>query len=214
MTQLSTWISDVSNKYQNTDWKSSFFNNRTVRKRDLSGNSRIFCWFDLSNSRDFWTDQSQQSLFSPISGFRIAVVIPLTILTSIRELSYVRVLVIRFARAMLYGGPLGTYLSGLSSTSSTPLTSSTGSSYGTQNVYGSSNYLNSGLRRTNSRYRSNGSGTNLTPNSTSTGVGNSLSSYYTPQLRRKYGTPEVSKNKTCVISFSIPMITNKMLTSD
>ncbi|TPP65550.1 Protein phosphatase 1 regulatory subunit 12A [Fasciola gigantica] len=96
---------------------------------------------------------------------------------------------------MLYGGPLGTYLSGLSSTSSTPLASSTGSSY-TPSAYGSSNYLSSGLRRSNSRYRSNGAGPNLAPTSASAQSGSSLSSYYTPQLRRKYGTPENETPKT------------------
>ncbi|KAH8862893.1 Myosin binding subunit isoform 2 [Schistosoma japonicum] len=122
---------------------------------------------------------------------------------------------------MLYGGPLGTYLSGLSS-SSTSATSHLTSSGSTYNSPGSSNLSNTnyysgvtgGLRRSSSRYRnstvgsSNLSTTSTTLNTTtnnssnisgstsSTGTSsNPYSSYYTPPVRRKYGTPETDTPK-------------------
>ncbi|KAK4475291.1 hypothetical protein MN116_000783 [Schistosoma mekongi] len=122
---------------------------------------------------------------------------------------------------MLYGGPLGTYLSGLSS-SSTSATSHLTSSGSMYNSPGSSNLSNTnyysgvigGLRRSSSRYRnstvgsSNLSTTSTTLNTTtnnssnisgstsSTGsASNPYSSYYTPPVRRKYGTPETDTSK-------------------
>ncbi|CAH8630588.1 unnamed protein product [Schistosoma curassoni] len=118
---------------------------------------------------------------------------------------------------MLYGGPLGTYLSGLSSTSSSPSSSSTNATShlnSSSSVYNSpsnsTNYYSgiSGLRRSSSRYRNSTSGNNLSTTSTSLNTTNSsnisnnnsnsntvsgtnpYSSYYTPPVRRKYGTPE------------------------
>ncbi|KAH9589781.1 hypothetical protein MS3_00002719 [Schistosoma haematobium] len=123
---------------------------------------------------------------------------------------------------MLYGGPLGTYLSGLSSTSSSPSSSSTNAtSYlnSSSSVYNSpsnsTNYYSgiSGLRRSSSRYRNSTSGNNLSTTSTSLNTTNSsnisnnnsnsntvsgtnpYSSYYTPPVRRKYGTPETDTPK-------------------
>ncbi|TGZ72412.1 hypothetical protein CRM22_002102 [Opisthorchis felineus] len=103
---------------------------------------------------------------------------------------------------MLYGGPLGTYLSGLSASSGT---GSHGTSLSPSNAYNSSStptsYLGSGIRRSNSRYRSSGvsPGSTLSPSpsssSATTGL-TSLSNYYTPQLRRKYGAPETDPPKS------------------
>ncbi|KER23455.1 hypothetical protein T265_08674 [Opisthorchis viverrini] len=103
---------------------------------------------------------------------------------------------------MLYGGPLGTYLSGLSTSSGT---SSHGTSLSPSNTYNSSStpttYLGSGIRRSNSRYRSSGvspgSTLSQSPSSSSATTGfTSLSNYYTPQLRRKYGAPETDPPKS------------------
>lgn len=98
---------------------------------------------------------------------------------------------------MLYGGPLGTYLSGLSSSSSSAQSSSAShsqimnsSTFGITKPVGS-NYSGLGLRRTNSRYRNTSSVTSGLTHSSSTVLSNPLSSYYTPPVRRKYGTPEV-----------------------
>ncbi|KAA3681090.1 uncharacterized protein DEA37_0010843 [Paragonimus westermani] len=99
---------------------------------------------------------------------------------------------------MLYGGPLGTYLSGLSSSStSTPL-SSTSSTYA-PSQYSNPGYLRGGIWRSNSRYRPNTtvnssiSSTPITSNSVTNSP--SLSSYYTPQLRRKYCVTETESTR-------------------
>ncbi|CAL8100203.1 unnamed protein product [Calicophoron daubneyi] len=88
---------------------------------------------------------------------------------------------------MLYGGPLGVYLSGLSSTSSTPYTTSSPSTYGQPHYSNPSSYT-PGLRRTSSRYRPNAHNNSLSVSSAAGSGG--LSSYYTPQLRRKYSSTE------------------------
>ncbi|CAH8649382.1 unnamed protein product [Schistosoma rodhaini] len=121
---------------------------------------------------------------------------------------------------MLYGGPLGTYLSGLSSSSSSSSTSGISHLNSSSSVYNTSgnnaNYYTgtiSGLRRSSSRYRNSTSGNNLSTTSTplnttsSSNISNSnnssstvsgtnpYSSYYTPPVRRKYGTPETETPK-------------------
>ncbi|CAH8435994.1 unnamed protein product [Dicrocoelium dendriticum] len=97
---------------------------------------------------------------------------------------------------MLYGGPLGTYLSGISSASTVTQGPSSSTGY-LSNPYTPPNYLGTSLRRNTSRYRSNtsiGSGLPTTSQAvTSNGTSStspSLSSYYTPQVRRKYATSE------------------------
>ncbi|KAL3317045.1 hypothetical protein Ciccas_004299 [Cichlidogyrus casuarinus] len=83
---------------------------------------------------------------------------------------------------MLYGGPLGTYLSGLTSSghSSTAIPPSSGYKSGA----GSSGVI----RRSSSRYRPGTGSTSSTASSSSSSYasGTGLSSYYTPQPRRKY----------------------------
>ncbi|KAF6774380.1 hypothetical protein AHF37_06492 [Paragonimus kellicotti] len=91
---------------------------------------------------------------------------------------------------MLYGGPLGTYLSGLSSSSSTSTPLSSPPSAYASGQYSNPGYLKGGIWRSNSRYRPNttvNSSISSTPiSSNPTTSSPSLSSYYTPQLRRKY----------------------------
>ncbi|CAH8644552.1 unnamed protein product [Heterobilharzia americana] len=112
---------------------------------------------------------------------------------------------------MLYGGPLGTYLSGLSSSSlsSASHLTSPSSNYTSPNSLSNSNYYSGGiggLRRSSSRYRNSG-GSNLSTTSTplntttissssTTSGSNPYSSYYTPPVRRKYGTPETDSSKS------------------